>query len=462
MEDGMRILGRIGGWALLALAVLLGGAGAVVAFFAAAFVTSSLAGLCLAALVAGLAISGGLSWLAGKRIMPARRARLALGVGGGTTLLVALAAALTVFWPLARPQAPPPPSGAGYWHLSTGSDIAYRRVPASGAARPTPIIRLHGGPGAYAVANAGFDRFYQRLAADGYTVYVYDQIGGGLSARLADPREYTMRRHIADLESIRQQIGAEQVILLGDSWGGTLAANYMAAHPEHVAKAIFTSPAPIVYAEWDDIGHIDTRLSADQQRQVQEFWSQPRFLAVMALAQINIRAAHAFAPDPEMDDFFSAAVAAMAPGMVCVPAHAPAGAELHGFGFWSSLMTGYDVARRDPNRRELLASNQTPALILTGSCNYIKPEVAEQYQATMPNATIISIPDAGHVIFFDQPEQYIALVRAFLLDQPLPFVPSTASGSAASCPAGEAEPNAVSCAASVAASQATAQQRRAP
>jgi len=27
----------------------------------------------------------------------------------------------------------------------------------------------------------------------------------------------------------------------------------------------------------------------------------------------------------------------------------------------------------------------------------------------------VSMPDAGHVIFFDQPERYVALIRAFLL-----------------------------------------------
>jgi proline iminopeptidase len=163
-----------------------------------------------------------------------------------------------------------------------------------------------------------------------------------------------------------------------------------------------------------------------------------------------------------MDHFFDQAAAAMAPGMVCVPAHAPTGAELHGFGFWSSLMTGYDVARRDTNRRALLTTNQTPLLILTGACNYIKPEVAEQYQATMPNATLVSVPDAGHVIFFDQPEQYVALVRAFLLDQPLPLAPDTANRTAASRPTSDAELNSASYTASVSGSQATAQQKGTP
>jgi len=38
-------------------------------------------------------------------------------------------------------------------------------------------------------------------------------------------------------------------VLLGDSWGATLAANYMAAHPQRVARVIFTSPGPMSRAD---------------------------------------------------------------------------------------------------------------------------------------------------------------------------------------------------------------------
>lgn len=411
----------LAGWALLALAVLLGAAGAAVAFFGAAYLTSSVVGLCLAALLACLVLSGGLAAAAAGILAPSHRIRLALGVAICTTLLVALLAALTIFRPLAAAQATAPlPAGAGYWDLPTGSRIAYRKVPAVGPPKPTPIIRLHGGPGAYAVAQRRFDALYQQLAQDGYDVYLYDQIGGGLSARLPDPRDYTVSRHIADLEALRRQIGAEQVIVLADSWGATLAANYMAVYPSHVARAIFTSPAPISYAEWADMGSITQRLPATQQARIASLFSQPRYTAVMTLVQINLRAAHAFAPDAEMDGFFDALTAPMMTGMVCDPAHFPDADAVQGFGFWANMMTGYDAAMRDDNRRPLLAANQTPVLVLTGDCNYIKPAVAQQYAATFPSVTMIDFPDAGHVIYLEQPDRYAAVVRAFLADQPLP------------------------------------------
>ena len=49
-------------------------------------------------------------------------------------------------------------------------------------------------------------------------VYVYDRIGTGASSRLADPTGYTTARTVQDLEAVRAQTGAPQVVLMGHSW----------------------------------------------------------------------------------------------------------------------------------------------------------------------------------------------------------------------------------------------------
>ena len=67
-------------------------------------------------------------------------------------------------------------------------------------------------------------------------------VGRGRSNRLADPCADTLARDVADLEEIREEIGAENVVLIGHSYGGILAAAYAAAHPEHVAKMVLSSP----------------------------------------------------------------------------------------------------------------------------------------------------------------------------------------------------------------------------
>jgi proline iminopeptidase len=101
-----------------------------------------------------------------------------------------------------------------------------------------PITFLHGGPGVPDMK--GDARYFGRLAGEGFDVY--DQVGRGRSSRLDDPRAYTLERDVSDLEEIRATIDAEQVILIGHSYGGTLAAAYAASHPGRVAKMVLSSP----------------------------------------------------------------------------------------------------------------------------------------------------------------------------------------------------------------------------
>ncbi|HEX2911627.1 MAG TPA: alpha/beta fold hydrolase [Chloroflexia bacterium] len=417
------------GWILLGLAPILGLIGAAVIFLLAAFFITSSILLRLLAVVSCFGISGWLAHRATRKIWPLSRYRFALGVGGGTTLVLALVAAFTVFSPLVPsseylPQAALP-AKASYWNLSTGSRIAYLKLAAEGMPKDEPVIFLHGGPGAYAVAHPASVDYFGRLTRLGYEVYFYDQVGGGLSSRLEDVRQYSVERHVADLDAIiSQQIKADKVILIGQSWGGTLAASYMAEHPQRVAKAVFSSPAPINYMEWPDYGNISDRLPTEVNREINQAFASPRLLFLIGMANINPRTARDFASDAELDTFFAQVISKMQPGMVCDPAHLPKGENINGFGFWASTMTQQQSPGNGKvNPREALATNPTPALVMTGECNYLKWAPTYQYRATLPNSTLLYFEKAGHVIYYDQPELYFEALSSFLQDHPLPLAP---------------------------------------
>ena len=417
-------------WLVLVLSIICGVLGAVAAFFGAALLFSTIVALLLVGLGAGFLISAGGAWGVARMMRRAHPGRIALGVGAATMLVLALVVSLTVLQPLpstpiAR-QPPPVPAGVRYWNLSTGSHLAYLKIPAQGKARATPIILVGGGPGEEDVANSSQTQFFGQLARLGYNVYFYDQIGSGLSARLADPGQYTLARHVADLEAIREQIGARTVILMGASWGGTLVATYMATYPQHVAKAIFTSPAPINEAEWSVNDTPASRLSAAEQQKYHNTLYTPRFITWYLLGLINPRAAHTLVSDREADAFFDTFVQRLQPGTVCDPAHLPK-EQVQGYGFYDNIFTTTDAEHRHAtaNPRLLLASNYTPTLILTGACNYVPWAVTWQYKTTLPNSTLLYFPHAGHVIYLDQPDLYLASIRAFLLGTPLPLPPWT-------------------------------------
>jgi proline iminopeptidase len=417
-------------WLVLVLSIICGVLCAVVAFFGAALLFSTIVALLMVSLGVGFLISAGGAWGAARMMRRAHPGRIALGVGAATMLVLALVVSLTVLQPLpstsiAR-QPPPVPAGVRYWNLNTGSHIAYLKVPAQGKARATPIILVGGGPGEEDVANSSQTQFFGQLARLGYDVYFYDQIGSGLSARLADPGQYTLARHVADLEAIRARIGARAVILMGASWGGTLVATYMATYPQHVDKAIFTSPAPINEAEWSVNDSPASRLSPAAQQQYHNTLYTPRFITWYLLGLINPRAAHTMVSDREADEFFDTFVQGISQGTVCDPAHLPK-AQVQGYGFYDNIFTTTDAEHRHgtANPRLLLASNHTPTLILTGACNYVPWAVTWQYRTTLPNSTLLYFPHAGHVIYLDQPALYLASIRAFLLGTPLPLHPWT-------------------------------------
>lgn len=377
----------------------------------AVFLGSGLAAFALVAAVSVALVTRG-------RAAP-RQARWRVALAGVASML-GLAAALAVLVPLNDPSVPVAAvAGQRFWDLPTGSRIAYVKIPAVGTARSTPIIVVHGGPGVPQMAEDA--RFFGQLARDGYDVYVYDQIGAGLSPRLADPTQYTLARHVADLEAIRREIDAEQVILIGHSWGGTLAATYLAEHPNHVEKVVFSSPGAVYWAEMGTSGMgMIGRLTGEQRWQVIEQLLLPRAFLAYELVQVNPRAAHAFAGDRELDAHYDQLFASAAPGLFCDVRRPPPGEAITGIGFYANQVPQSASAPRPVDPRPVLRTIQTPALVLKGGCDYIPWRLTIEYREVLPNVQLVYLPGAGHQAYQEQPELYLAAVRAFLRGAPAP------------------------------------------
>jgi len=102
------------------------------------------------------------------------------------------------------------------------------------------VVVLHGGPG------ASHDYLLPQydLLAPGRSLLYYDQRGGGQSPV---PRDTPVgwQEHVADLDSIRADLGLERLTLCGYSWGGLLAVLYFVEHPERVERLALVAPASI-------------------------------------------------------------------------------------------------------------------------------------------------------------------------------------------------------------------------
>ena len=315
-----------------------------------------------------------------------------------------------------------------YWQLPTGSRIAYSEYdpPPGVTVRPDPIVFLHGGPG---LRHGPFDRdAYAAFTTRGFRVFLFDQAGSGLSDFLPHVRDYTIARSVADLEAIRQKIGAEKMILIGHSWGSTLAASYMAKYPDRVAKVVFHSPGEI----WEFGG--DTFNASRTAGSLQGGFPSPRFLAALMLRGRNPDAAENLLGQRESEELAQASLLQTVGALVCKgdsgklpPLFDSLLTEHRSLGFnpyvLQQLASGASGREGDPHAA--LRANKTPAILLYPECNYLSWAGAVDYRKTLPNLKVYYIPRAGHYIQFEQPELLDRVIEAFLLDQPDVIPPYT-------------------------------------
>jgi len=97
-----------------------------------------------------------------------------------------------------------------------------------------PAVFLHGGPG------SGCAPVHRRLFDPArYKVMLFDQRGCGRSMPHASLEHNTTWHLVADMERLRAEImGDEQWLVLGGSWGSTLALAYAQTHPGRVSELV--------------------------------------------------------------------------------------------------------------------------------------------------------------------------------------------------------------------------------
>jgi proline-specific peptidase len=275
-----------------------------------------------------------------------------------------------------------------------GGRVWYARL---GEGDATPVLTLHGGPG------AGHDYiapFAQALAAD-RPVVVWDQLGCGRSEVPDDPSLWTVDRFVAEVDAVRDALGLQEIDLFGQSWGGWLAIEYLTRGTTGVRRAVLAS----------------TSASA------REFMAGARVL-IEALPEphrtVLIEGGAAGAYDtPEYAaasmEFYRRHLCRLDPWP---PALLATNEILDGNPVYLTMNgpTEFDVIGplRDWDRTADLGAITMPTLITVGRHDEIPPSCAETLRAGIADARVVVFEESGHVAHLEEPEAYLAAVRGFL------------------------------------------------
>lgn len=96
-----------------------------------------------------------------------------------------------------------------------------------------PCLYLHGGPG------SGAQHQHRRLFDMSRDhAFLFDQRGAGRSHPYLSLEANTTQHLVADIEVLRAHFGIDKFLLVGGSWGATLALAYAQAYPERVSGIV--------------------------------------------------------------------------------------------------------------------------------------------------------------------------------------------------------------------------------
>jgi proline iminopeptidase len=265
------------------------------------------------------------------------------------------------------------------------------------------VIVLHGGPGGDYRSLLGL-----QALADDYFVVFYDQLGAGLSERVP-AEQLTLHSSLADLDLFVDYYGQnDPVSLIGHSWGGMLASAYLGYAPQKVEKAVLAEPGFLNAAEFENWMAFQSSLI-----------SGPEYLWVALRS--GFEAQHVNGPDAyAADDYLiGEGILPYFTNHPDNPYHCPGEPFDAPHWRWGAVAgNAIPAAATEADLNSLsdhAAGYDKPVLFLAGECDtWIGPELQAKHAALYPNARLEVIGDAGHDMFWDNPEQTLAVVRAFL------------------------------------------------
>lgn len=260
-----------------------------------------------------------------------------------------------------------------------------------------PVLILHGGPG---LDHQEFGDYLDPLADHGYQLVLVDERASGRSSR-PDSATWTLPQMAADVPALAQAMGFERYGVLGHSYGAFVALQYAVDFPRDTGPVIVSAGlASSRYLE--SVGAALEAFEPEELRaQVAASWEREPTVAIpedfAQLMHDQLPFHFADPRDPRIEEYeFRTREAVYSPEVLRVFADA-------GYG-------GIEVESRLP-------SVTRPVLVLSGRHDRTcVPEGGKAIADGIPGAKFVVFEHSAHMMFVEEPELYLRVVREFLDD----------------------------------------------
>ncbi|HKH12629.1 MAG TPA: proline iminopeptidase-family hydrolase [Rubrobacter sp.] len=274
-----------------------------------------------------------------------------------------------------------------------GYRVWYARVGEGGV----PLLVLHGGPG------AGHDYLdpLEGLAAD-RTVVFYDQLGCGRSDRPDDTSLWKMGRFVDEVDVVRDALGLGEIHLLGQSWGGWLAIEYMLARPSGVVGLVLASTSASIRQFVAEAERLKAALPPDV------YETMLRHEAAGELHHPDYEAAAL--------EFYNRHVCRLDPWPEPMLRTIE---NLDGNPVYETMNGPNEFFvignLKDWDREDRLGEIRTPTLVTVGRHDEITPACAETLRRGIPGSEIRVFEESSHTAHLEETEEYLRTVGDFLV-----------------------------------------------
>ncbi|WP_217712324.1 proline iminopeptidase-family hydrolase [Streptomyces sp. NA02950] len=276
----------------------------------------------------------------------------------------------------------------------------YRVTGELGAGRP-PVVAVHGGPGSTHDYLLGLTA----LAAEGWPVVHYDQLGNGGSTHLPDRGAdfWTVDLFLAELDNLLARLGiADDYVLFGQSWGGPLCASHAMGHPAGL-RGLVVANAPASYPVWlSEMAVLRDRLPSDVQQTLLRHeaagtYDTEEYLAAMRVFYNR----HVCRVQPWPQDFLSSFMEIYNDPTVYATMNGPN--EFHVIG----TLKDWDIT-------DGLDAVRTPTLLISGRHDEATPVCMGPYAERVPGARWELFEHSSHLPHLEEPERFLEVMTDFL------------------------------------------------